>query len=55
MNPKNIIDNRPIVWTVSQNNNTLYCLYINSNLVYEDLPFETFYPLYKKTVADITT
>jgi len=53
MNPKNWTnDNRKVVWTVSLNNSTLYCLYAQGVLVYEDIPLDDFYSLYTNTVAE---
>lgn len=47
--------NRKLVWTVSLNNNSLYCIYVHGVLVHEDISFEEFYPLYKRTVAKLNT
>jgi len=52
MNPKTWTqDTRPLVWTVSLNNSSLYCIYVHGILTYEDLSFDDFYSLYKMTAA----
>lgn len=54
MNPKTWTkDSRKVVWTVSVNNDTLYCLYVHGVLTHEDLPFKAFYPLLKRTVESV--
>ena len=54
MNPKTWTkDSRKVVWTVSVNNDTLYCIYVHGVLTHEDLTFEEFYPLFKRTVDSI--
>lgn len=51
MNPKTWTnDNRRVVWTVSQTNPDTYCLYVQGILVGENLPFDTFYSLYRNAV-----
>jgi hypothetical protein len=46
-------DNRPLVWTVNENNSDTYDLYVHSKIVGEGLTFEEFYPLYKKYTAEL--
>lgn len=54
MNPKTwTADDRRVVWTVSLNDCTQYCIYVHGILKYEDLNFEQFYPLYNRTLASI--
>lgn len=45
-------DDRPVVWTFSENGSDLYCIYIRSVLVHENLSFDEFYPLFKRTLAE---
>lgn len=53
MNPKTWTkDNRRIVWTVSLNNRSLYCLYVHGVLVGEDMDFDQFYTLYNRTLEN---
>jgi hypothetical protein len=48
-------DNRRLVWTVSLDNSSLYCMYVHSILTHENLAFDDFYPLYKSIVASSVT
>jgi len=50
MNPKNINDPRPLVWTVSVEVPHTYCLYIDGSLVVNNCPLDEFYPLYRGAV-----
>lgn len=53
MNPLfRVGDDRIVVWTVSENDPNLYCIYICSQLIHEDLPFDTFYSLYKNALKE---
>lgn len=45
-------DNRYIVWTVTEGTNDRYDLYVAGVLKYTNLPFEEFYPIYKKESAN---
>lgn len=45
-------DDRPVVWTFSENDPNLYCIYIRSVLVHENLSFDEFYPLFKRTLKE---
>ena len=46
-------DNRPLVWTVNENNNNTYDLYVHGRIVGEGLRFDDFYPMYKQYVAQL--
>lgn len=51
MNPKTWNqDDRRVVWTVSVNDCTRYCIYVQGVLTYEDVSLEEFWPLYNSTV-----
>ena len=39
-------DNRRVVWTVSANDKTLYCIYVQGTLVHEDVSLDSFYSLW---------
>jgi hypothetical protein len=53
MNPKTWTqDSRRVVWTVSLNDSTLCCLYVQGVLVYEDVSLDDFYSLYNSAVAE---
>jgi len=41
-------DHRYIVWTVTEGTRNHYDLYVGGVLKYTNLPFEEFYPIYKK-------
>jgi len=41
------MDNRPVVWTVTEETNDRYDLYLRGVLMYTNLTFEQFYPLFK--------
>lgn len=53
MNPKNINDSRPLVWTVSLEVPNTYCMYIDGVLVVNNCSFDTFYPLYRRAAEQI--
>jgi hypothetical protein len=46
-------DNRPLVWTVNENNNDTYDLYVHGKIVGEGLVFDEFYPMYKQYVTQL--
>jgi hypothetical protein len=46
-------DNRPIVWTVNEDNRDTYDLYVHGKIVGEGMTFEDFYPVYKRYVAQL--
>jgi hypothetical protein len=41
-------DNRPLVWTVNENNHETYDLYVHGVCVGEGMDFDTFYAMYKQ-------
>ena len=47
-----IQDSRYIVWTVTEGTNDRYDLYVAGVLKHTNLPFEEFYPIYKKESAN---
>jgi len=47
-------DNRRIVWTVTDGTNDRYDLYLNGVLMYTNLSFEEFYPLYSTARKNLT-
>lgn len=52
MNPRSWTkDSRKIVWTVSENDNSLYCIYVHGSLKHEDVSLEEFYTLYNRIVG----
>lgn len=45
------LDNRPIVWTITDGTNDRYDLYINGILAYTNLAFEDFYMVYNRALS----